>query len=66
MKPESRAPVFFFFLPSYNIFVEGLVGVVDKKKNGNPVYFEAVRGWELFVCSIYKGLCTLIHQKSSL
>ena len=31
MKPESRAPVF-FFLPSYNIFVEGLVGVVDKKK----------------------------------
>ena len=55
-----------FFLPSFNIYVEGLVGVVCGEKIDNPGYFVAVRGWELFLSSMYKGFCTMIHRKMNL
>ena len=43
-----------------------MAGVVCGEKIGNPGYFVAVRGWEFFVSSMYRGFCTMTHRKMSL
>ena len=48
------------------MYVEGVVGVVCGEKISNPGYFVAVRGWEFFVSSMYRGFCTMTHRKMSL